>query len=523
MSKNPIKSLIKSIVRVFWKYFIDPIFISPLPESKARLKLKNISHRIDRRLWWPKPPKNTIHIEYNPTIDDPYLLHELNELGKIEFELQPTPYFISQMQSNQYQPPKQLDQHSIGSQYPLIARYLANSSFDVIFLAPWLKRGGADLGTLHHIHAMHEKGYNILLITTENSESTWINKLPKAVKHLDFPKFSHTLPINKQIELLARVILQSKAQTIHNINSDLGWKLYQNYGQQLNYMGKKLFGSAFCDDIITEHTYFGYASKYVGETHAFLSKVFCDTNWYVNSQIEITGLTNIFKTLYFPFTQTINPYRLPHENSPILWASRITKQKRPDLLYDIAKQLPNELFHVYGYSESKNDPMLTLLTELGNVKFFGAFDSFEQITQNQNYKAFLYTSEYDGLPLVLVDAISNGLPVIAYRAGGIGELIHSDCLLNHDDPIEDNLQKILSLLNNEKLLQQSWQYSQKMIQSRHSWDSFINALQDINGYFPILTQDDYYQIYYGNIRALSKPNHSNTNNLVLPLKNKELL
>lgn len=507
MNKNPIKSLIKSIVRVFWKYLIDPLFINLLPNSKPKTKLKNISYRIDRRMWWPKVPKDVNYTNDDSFIKiNPYLFNELKELGEIEYMLQPTTHFLSHS-TNDYLINANVESDSVGSQYTLINRYLNNLSYDIVFLAPWLVRGGADLGTIHHANAMYEKGYRILFITTEKSDNPWIDKLPKSVKHLDFYKFAHVLPENKQRELLARVILQSTAQTIHNINSDLGWQIYQHYGQQLNYMGKKLFASVFCNEIRNNNIYSGYSPAYIHNTHSYLSAVFCDTKWYPKIQIDLTGLDELFKTIYFPSLQKLSDYQADNKaNNPILWASRFTTQKLPNILYDIAKNMPNQSFHVYGVAEDSCRIILEQLKNLPNVTYFGKYDSFAKIANITKYQAFLYTTQYDGLPNVLIEAISSGLPVITYDICGISELIHSDCLLSHDDSFDDNLKKIATLLNSPETLKQSWQYSHNILKDRHSWQHFIESLNKIDGYFPKLTQDEYHKKYYSNIRALSKPN-----------------
>lgn len=506
MNKNPVKSMIKSIVRTLWKYFLSPIFVKPLPNSKPKKKLLNIGYRIEHRLWWPKTPKPSQYIPYIDSINiDPYLLQELSELGKIEFDLQPTHSFLSHLQQNHYQPNIKLEHDSLGYIYNLIFRHLNNLNYDIIFLAPWLKRGGADLGLLHHINAMHEKGYQILLITTENAESPWIDRLPKGVQYLDFGKFTTTLPFDKRIELLARVLIQSTAQTIHNINSCDGWEVYKSFGIQLTSMKKQLFASVFCNDIISPNTYFGYAPKYLTTTHTVLSKVFCDTTWYPKIESKNIGINDLFSAIYFPFIQNIFPYRNVIDKAPILWASRITQQKRPDLLYQIAQKIPNQEFHIYGEADKSGSFILKSLKELPNIKFFNKFDSFNFIAKKEKYKAFLYTSEYDGLPNVLIEAISNGLPVIAYDVGGISELIHSDCLLNHSDSFESNLDKIKHILSDECLLKSTWQYSHDILISRHSWNHFISSLESINGYFPKLTSEEYKAKYYENMRVLSKP------------------
>ena len=501
MKKNIFKSMIKSIVRVIWKVLFKPL-VKTLP-SKSRLKerLLRAGGKIERREWWPKPPKS---IEYNPHHLNNFLFNELKELGKIEPVLQPSKDFLNQLSQNSFRPFTGLEDNSYGEIYGLILRHLKNLDFDVVFLAPWLKRGGADLGLLHHIDAQHEKGMKVLLITTEDVESVWLNYLPTSVVHLDLAFFTKKLNSYKSVELLARLLLQIPAQSIHNINSPLGWEVFKRFGLQLKSMHKKIFVSIFCEDEFEPNIFFGYA-HFLPETFYYLECVFCDTQWYPKKQNQLTGLDNLIKTVYFPFVEKLNHYvASDSKTAPILWASRIARQKRPELLYLIAKAMPEQEFHIYGEFEKNCQKDIEQLRSLSNVKIFGKYDSFMQIVLQQEYSAFLYTSAYDGLPNVLIESIAMGLPVIAYDVGGISELIHGDTLLSDSDSFEDNLLRIKNILNNKTLLKDSWQYSHNIVKNRHSWKCFIQTLESIDGYFLLQTQESY-ESCYENFRILSKP------------------
>lgn len=112
----------------------------------------------------------------------------------------------------------------------------------------------------------------------------------------------------------------------------------------------------------------------------------------------------------------------------ILWASRLAKEKRPDILCAIATRLPEQRFLVYGSITS--DPVsgakyLEALKALPNVTYMGAYTDFAEL-QLKEAIAFLYTTETDGVPLVLEEATAMGLPVIAPRVGGIPEFITDD-------------------------------------------------------------------------------------------------
>lgn len=495
--KNKIKYTIKYVARTLWITMIKPV-VNSLPDGRLKNKIFAFVEKIKKFM------KIGTGVLYVKSELDPVLLAELKALGHIEPALQPSKHFVEQLSHNSYRPYPNLENNSYGEKYALIMRHLENLNFDVVFLAPWLKRGGADLGLLHHINAQHEKGKKMLLITTELAESNWINRLPHSVTHLDFAKFSDKLNSYKSIEMLARLLLQIPAQTIHNINSASGWEVFKQYGLQLNSMNKSLFASVFCEDEYEPEIYIGYA-HYLPETFRYLNKVFCDTQWYPKEQSRLTGLDQLLKTVYFPFLGRLHSYvATDAKKSPVLWASRIAKQKRPELLFQIAKAMPDQEFHIYGVVESICSTELEELMALKNVKYFGKYDSFVQIIEQEKYAAFLYTSQYDGLPNVLIEAISNGLPVISYDVGGIGELIHKDVLLSDEESFEISLGRIKQILADKELLHRSWQYSQDILRKRHSWDRFINVLEEVDGYFPKLSQEEY-QRCYSNFRVLSSP------------------
>jgi glycosyltransferase involved in cell wall biosynthesis len=48
----------------------------------------------------------------------------------------------------------------------------------------------------------------------------------------------------------------------------------------------------------------------------------------------------------------------------------------------------------------------------------GSFDGFNTLSKFK-YFCFLYTSQWDGLPNILLEAAASGLPIIAPRIGGI--------------------------------------------------------------------------------------------------------
>ena len=490
MKKNIFRSMVKSIVRAIWKILFRPL-VKMLPEeTKIKKNLIIIDEKIDQRNWWgirnSRESKSSVEIDSSLFEVNDFLKSELNDLSLIEPLLTPNFDFIHRLSYHSATPSDVIQPASIGSVYGLIFRYLR------------------DLGLLHHINAQDEKGYCILLITTENFPSTWLDKLPKSVKYLNFAEFTFGMEENIQLELLARILLQTSAQTIHNINSRLGWEVYKNYNSQFAVMNQKLFSSVFCEDKVGCGVWFGYAPSYLPNIDLTDLRIFCDTQWYPNTLIQRFRVSsNIFNTIYFPYMKKLCTYSAI-ENKPILWASRIAAQKRPELLYQIAKEMPDQLFHIYGECEQGFNSILEQLKLLPNVQYFGKYDDFATLLKDKEYSVFLYTSEYDGLPNVLIEAISVGLPVISYDVGGVRELIHKDVLLSTNDEFSDTLEKIKLLLNQPKVLHNTWQYSHDIVKQRHSWKYFVETLEQVDGYFPKLSREEFIHLN-SNMRILSKP------------------
>jgi glycosyltransferase involved in cell wall biosynthesis len=98
------------------------------------------------------------------------------------------------------------------------------------------------------------------------------------------------------------------------------------------------------------------------------------------------------------------------------WLGRIVQIKRPDLLVEIAKELPAIKFLVGGTGELEQliqDSNLPNLTYVGWQRpqvFWPACDSA------------LLTSDNEGMPTALIEAAMTGLPLVARNVGSVSEI-----------------------------------------------------------------------------------------------------
>ncbi len=111
----------------------------------------------------------------------------------------------------------------------------------------------------------------------------------------------------------------------------------------------------------------------------------------------------------------------------LLWASRISDEKRLEDVLGIAIAFPQLTISVFGGIDKaccsqRGLAFYQALHFIKNVEIKGEYKKFDDIRLS-DYDALIYTSERDGLPNVLIEAGAAGIPIISTIVGGIGELL----------------------------------------------------------------------------------------------------
>ncbi|MBI5194537.1 MAG: glycosyltransferase [Nitrospirae bacterium] len=361
-----------------------------------------------------------------------------------------------------------------------------------VFLVPWLKRGGSDLETLNYIEALdkYKLGNRAVVISTDDIDSPWAERLPAGTGFIEFGKICSDLSPDEKEKLLTRLLLQTAPHAVHNINSNLGYRIFVKYGKALQNISN-LYLNLFCADFTEEGKMLGYSFQYFPDCFDYVTAVAFDNQAFIDNLCEIYAFDR--KKLYVhyhPIKLTQTTYR--KKKSPdkttldILWAGRIDRQKRPDLLTGIAgacKDLPLN-FHVYGDSLLDVDVYTRELKKLKNVTYYGAFNGLHSLPA-ELYDLYLYTSQWDGLPNVLLEAISLGLPIIASNVGGVGELIIPDktgYLIEPYDDVDVYVNCLKNILSDRTQLNYISNNAYELVKSRHSWDKFAEELRRFSGY-----------------------------------------
>jgi glycosyltransferase involved in cell wall biosynthesis len=414
-----------------------------------------------------------------------WLLAEWRHIHEIEPELFPSKELTDGLARDACR------KSEITLRYPELSA-LAGPAPTHIFLVPWLKYGGADFGALYFMRAVVEENpaHRVVCIITENTDSPLAAKLPREVSRIELGKLLAGFSEDEQAMLLGRLLVQKRPRVIHNIQSRLGYEVLSAQGLALATLSS-LFVSIFCEDISPEGRTLGYAFDYLPRIMDYLSGVFTDTERFVNKLCELYGFEKSrFSTLYFP---VLNPPQEKESGSrrgtlDVLWAGRIDRQKRPDVLIQMASELAGLPIHFHVYGEPSLDPngfkQFERLKQLPNVTTYGNFDGFESIPAT-NYDLFLFTSGWEGIPIVILQAITSGLPVIAPDVGGIKEVINESTgfLVSRPEAVDEYVAYLKGMLDNPEPASRKVSAARTLVETRHSWQAFVSRLRQVPQYF----------------------------------------
>ena len=102
----------------------------------------------------------------------------------------------------------------------------------------------------------------------------------------------------------------------------------------------------------------------------------------------------------------------------IAFVGRLSYEKGPDQFLQLAKHIPDQIFRIYG-----SGPMESLIKEqqVPNIEFMGQVSGMND--QWQYVDLLCITSRHEGLPMVALEAMANGIPVISFALGALPDLI----------------------------------------------------------------------------------------------------
>ncbi|MBR5389231.1 glycosyltransferase [Candidatus Saccharibacteria bacterium] len=408
-----------------------------------------------------------------------FMLEEWKKINEIESQLYPTKEVLSEVVE------AEPDDYSVGLVYYDLVKQIPALP-DYIFIVPWVRTGGADKALCNYIKSISKQhpDWKVAVITTLPVENTKAEQLPKNAYIIDYGNKANALWEPQKEMLFSRLIAQLKCNNIHIINSEYGYLWAASHKKFIS-SNVKLDVSIFSITNQYAPEIGNYANPYLLNIYPFVNKIYTDNQNTIKELIEKEGFDqDKMRAIYQPVD--INKDQSKEENEAskeyrILWASRIDHEKLPSVAKKVAKLLNEEDFKIDFYGELASDfDSKYLNTGCGRYK--GKFSGGLQSINTSKYDAFLYTSNRDGLPNILLEAAAKGLPIVASNIGGISDFVkdHASGLLVDD--IEDPSAYARAIKELKERPDQAKKYiaeAHRILKEQHSWQKFFETTKNM--------------------------------------------
>ena len=203
---------------------------------------------------------------------------------------------------------------------------------------------------------------------------------------------------------------------------------------------------------------------------------------FLKSKLEVIG-NPIYK---HEIKQQVLDNQFPQKKYDLLFVGRLVEEKQPFLFLDLVKLLknhyPNLKSCMLGEGKLKDSLMRKIeLDKLtSNVTLLGFVNNTDDFYNNS--KLLVVPSIFEGFGLVVIEAMSYGIPILANSVGGLKFLVkNSFGKLVTNNNLNDYVYEIKKLLNDEDYYQ---------LKSKNALKSYFDLLKFNKTYF-----DSVYSLY----------------------------
>lgn len=284
-------------------------------------------------------------------------------------------------------------------------------------------------GHLAHALTRHVDPSEVVVVYTDRGGRAPEGRFPEGVREVDLA--SHLADIDEDAagRTLVELIRSFRADAVVNINSVLLYRALNPYGRALA-STERLFLVMFGNEQLALGNWVGLPLRYFYRCVDLVEGVITDSahlrDWLVEQyQLpqETQDRIHVLRAPVDPGLELVPAgSRDPAARPRVYWAGRLDRQKRVDLVFEIARRMPDVDFLVWG-EEVLNAPPLE--TPPDNVRLHGAYRHISEL-DFARADAWLYTSGWDGVPSQLLEVAMTGTPLVASQVGGTGEVVSAE-------------------------------------------------------------------------------------------------
>lgn len=289
--------------------------------------------------------------------------------------------------------------------------------------------GGGRRAEGHIAHALtrdHLDPQDIVVVYTETGGAAPPGRFPDGVREVDLTAVLEGLDPEPAQRVLVELLRSFRSDAVVNVNSRLLYDAMATYGHALA-ASERLFMMLFCNERLALGNWVGVPLRFVYRCYDLVEGVLADSDHLAGwlrerHQLDTFGGDRIH-VLRAPVDETI-PVAEPTPRSPgrrpqVFWAGRFDRQKRLDLVVEIAALMPEVDFRVWG-EPVLNRPVARHLPD--NLTLEGRYDHLSDLRLSEA-DAWLYTAAWDGVPSQLLEVAMTGIPLVGSLVGGTGEVL----------------------------------------------------------------------------------------------------
>ncbi|MGG6894737.1 glycosyltransferase family 4 protein [Rhizobium sp. BR 315] len=365
-----------------------------------------------------------------------------------------------------------------------------------ILAVPWLGlSGGSEKIVLLLLEALRRHYATDELCIVAPEDAIRYDTLDRANYHVPIVAINDFDPecdSDGRIAIFDRLMTECAPQTVHTVQSNTAWLAFVQRGA--HYSGSRLFGHIY-SDLLTNNMRLGAFWEYLPDCIEHLAGVFADNAAVVRRAGEVFGfpptLLDRFHVLRTPVLDVpggdprnrLYPFQ-PTAGPGSLWMSRVAREKRLDVLAEIARRVPNHPIAMYGtILKFAPPPDLSWLDEAPNVDFRGRYENIFGLPLHE-FSSYIFTSGSEGMPIALLEAAMLGLPLVAPAIGGIPELVDDTTgwLITDPSDAEGYVAAIREAGADRGMAARRVAKVQQRLQDEYSWDAFLRTLNATPSY-----------------------------------------
>lgn len=380
-----------------------------------------------------------------------------------------------------------------------------HGAFYCLYAGNFYAGGGAERAMIGYARAAAQRGLPSLAVFTDDGPRATLPDRSTRFDVLDLAEAAPGWGPAYRQALLQLVLQAFQPSLVHIVNSAAGWSLLESAPPRL-LPATHVVASIFSLPISQAGVVGGFAAESLFHAMGRLDAVLSDNARFAAEAPGMLGLTNRRKMFHvvpnasrleglLQLEQSISLIKARRESlrsaskMRVVWAGRLDTEKRLDILIQVAEQLGDGCdFEIYGTEVLGGQPFISVLQSLPNVTLRGGFETPLEWDAPGLAHAFLFTSAWEGMPNVLLEAAYLGIPVVASDVGGVAELItpETGALISADAGAEGYSAALRWIRDNPDSAAGKAELLTRRTSQRHSAASMAEALFEVPSYRRLL-------------------------------------